>query len=478
MTPHVVIFPLMAEGHTLPLLDLSKALSGKQIKVTIITTPSNSKTILPKIENSYTNIRLIELPFPTNIDGLPKDCENTSQLPTFDLFIPFVQATKHLQKPFERVLQTMKESETLPLCVISDGFMNWTLSVCQAFSVPRLVFHGMGALSMAISEAAFVNAQNLQPKKMSDPLDLPGLNLPFVLTKEDLPEGCINATEFFKSYIEFMWELRESDINSWGVLINSFVELEGGDHISSLEAFYKDRAGAKAWCVGPLFLYNNEPNKPNPSSLTTKWLNDQAMVPSSVIYVSFGTQADVSDAQLDEVGFGLEESGYPFVWVVRSKTWSPPEGLEERIKGKGLIVREWVDQREILSHKAVGGFLSHYGWNSVLESVSAGVPILAWPLIAEQGLNARIVVDGFGAGVGVIRSRVINELGISEIGVVSRREICEAVKELMEGADKGRKARERAEALRHAAKEAVSEGGSSYRALDELIDQLRGRVVA
>ena len=102
-----------------------------------------------------------------------------------------------------------------------------------------------------------------------------------------------------------------------------------------------------------------------------------------------------------------------------------------------MIVKEWVDQRRILSHRAVGGFFSHCGWNSVIESISAGVPILAWPMIAEQSLNAKLVAEGLGAGLGIRKTHDNLGSGIE----VSRQAICEGVRELMEG-EKGRDARE------------------------------------
>lgn len=138
-------------------------------------------------------------------------------------------------------------------------------------------------------------------------------------------------------------------------------------------------------------------------------------------------------------------------------------------EGKGLIAREWVDQRQILAHRAVGGFLSHCGWNSVLESISAGVPILAWPMIAEQSLNAKLVAEGLGAGLAIKKVKDHSRLGFE----VSRQAIREGVRELMLGGEKGRNAKERAQALGRVAWLAVQEGGSSYQALDKLIDQLR-----
>ncbi|KAK9946750.1 hypothetical protein M0R45_012197 [Rubus argutus] len=281
-------------------------------------------------------------------------------------------------------------------------------------------------------------------------------------------------------FSQFMFEIGEADINSWGVVVNSFEELESGT-VSSFESFYEN--GAKTWCVGPLNFYdkvegsvtNSRTNKvpinqqKNQALVLQQWLNEQVTL-GSVIYVSFGTQADLSEAQLDEVVFGLEEAGIPFVLVVRSTTWSPPNGLEERLKGKGLITREWVDQRQILSHRAVGGFMSHCGWNSVIESISAGVPILAWPMIAEQSLNAKLVVEGLGAGLGIVKVRDHQPGSGFE---VSRQAICEGVRELMLGGDKGRNAKERAQALGRVAWRAVQEGGSSHQALDKLIVQLR-----
>ncbi|KAL3587182.1 hypothetical protein D5086_014049 [Populus alba] len=417
---HVVIFPFMAQGHTLPLLDLSKALSLQQIKVTIITTPSNAKSIAKCVPN-HLDIHLHEIPFPT-VDGLPKGCENTSQLPSLEFLLPFLHATKQLQKPFEEVLETMIKSNTPPLCVISDFFLGFTLASCQALGVPRLVFHGMSALSMAIIKSSWVNASQINSLSMLDPVDLPGMKLPFTLTKADLPAETLNSSNHDDPMSEFIGEVGWADVNSWGIIINSFEELEK-DHIPFFESFYMN--GAKAWCLGPLFLYDKidglerSINQNQNPSMSTQWLDEQS-TPDSAIYVSFGTQADVSDSQLDEVAFGLEESGVPFVWVVRSKAWSLPGGMEEKIKDR-----------------------------------------------AEQSLNAKLIVDGLGGGLSV--KRVQNQG--SEI-LVSRQAISEGVKELI-GGQKGRSARERAEALGRVARRAVQKDGSSHDTLSKLIDHLR-----
>ncbi|CAN1825259.1 UDP-glycosyltransferase 90A1 [Linum perenne] len=470
----VVIFPFMAQGHTLPLIDLAKALSiNHNLNVTIITTPYNSKSISDYISplHHYPSISLSIIPFPL-IDGLPEGIENTSQLPSMEQFyVPFLHATKKLKKPFDDILsQLISTTGRRPLCVISDFFLGWTLESCQAYDIPRLVFHGMSVCSMAITKSLWCAAPQMK-EIMSDenkkqPLDLPNMKLPFTLTAADLPAQVMasNASgdDPLAKYI--VEEVGCADANSWGIVVNSFLELELS-HIEPFEKFYFN--GAKAWCVGPLFLCDKQKGSFAGSELS-RWLDDQ-VAPGSVIYVSFGTQAEVSSAQLDEVAYGLEASGCQFVWVVRSKSWVIPNGLEDKIKGKGLIVREWVDQRQILEHRSVGGFLSHCGWNSVLESISAGVPILAWPMIAEQGLNAKLIAEGLGAGLRMEKDDVSDAAG----GVVFKREtICEGVKELM-GGENGRRSRERAQALGRVAQRAVQRGGSSDESLSRLISQLR-----
>ncbi|XP_058190389.1 UDP-glycosyltransferase 90A1-like [Rhododendron vialii] len=466
--PHVVIFPFMAQGHTLPLLDLSKALSQRHIKVTIITTPSNSISISNYIPN-YPSISLAQIPFPS-IPGLPKGCENTTQLPSMEFFLTFLQATKHLQKPFEQVLRQMSESNTLPICVISDFFLGWTLAPCKALGIPRLVFHGMGVFSMAVAKTAWVQAESHETNSIteSDPMYLPGIEIPFVLTGADLPEG-INTPHHDDPYSQFLAEAAKAEINSWGVVVNSFLELEG-NFVSPLESFYQN--GAKAWCLGPLCLYDDSEECFHGSldrhqhEVIMKWL-DEHTLPASVIFVCFGTQAHIPPAQLDEVAYGLEDAKVPFLWVVRSDIWSLPDGMEERVKGKGLIIREWVDQPAILKHSAIGGFFSHCGWNSILESLSVGVPILAWPMIAEQALNARLVVEGLHVGVGIEKMQGADAKVIG----VSREAICRGVKELMEGCQ-GRIARDESQTLGEVARQAVKEAGSSYLSLRKLIDQL------
>ncbi|OWM65046.1 UDP-glycosyltransferase 90A1-like [Punica granatum] len=470
---YVVVFPFMAQGHTLPLLDLSMAISGFGVKVTIITTPSNAPKILSEVSMNP-NIALSILPFP-RVEGIPEGCENTADLPSGDLFLPFVAATKSLKQPFEDFLRNACETGRAPLCVISDFFLEWTLDVCNLFGIPRIVFHGLGVLTMSISKAAFRNALGLDgirgehDPEDSRPLDLKplGISLAFTVYKTDIP-ALNRLKDLNNPWRKALAETEKSDENSWGVLVNSFEGLEG-DYVASLESVFNH--GARAWCVGPGLLWKlpcqadilPQNHKSNPYM---EWLNVKLVEMDGVIYVSFGTQSHLSDKQMDEIARGLEMSGKAFVWVVRSTSWACSDiGWEARVKDKGLVVRDWVHQRAILTHPLVRGFISHCGWNSVLESLCSGVPILAWPVDHDQPLNARIVAKRFGAGI------MLKEEGAVG-GIIGADLISKGVKELM-GGERGRQARERAGEIARKAREAVEIGGSSYKKLDELIQCLK-----
>ncbi|KAI8019431.1 UDP-glycosyltransferase 90A1 [Camellia lanceoleosa] len=162
----------------------------------------------------------------------------------------------------------------------------------------------------------------------------------------------------------------------------------------------------------------------------------------------------------------LEESKVNFLWVLRKSESELADRFEERVKEKGIVVREWVDQRAILGHESVQGFLSHCGWNSVLESICAKVPILAWPMMAEQHLNASMVVEEIKMGL-----RVETSNGPVR-GFVKWQGLEKMVRELMEG-EMGKEVRNNVGEFGEAAKKAMKEGGSSWHTLNQLIDELQ-----
>ncbi|CAL4941491.1 unnamed protein product [Urochloa decumbens] len=459
---HVVIFPFMAKGHTLPLLHFATALSlhHRTLRLTLLTTPANrafARSHLPA------SVNLVELPFPS-LPPLPAGVESTDALPSRSLYPTFLRATALLREPFAAFLSSLPSP---PLALISDFFLGFTHRVARAAGVRRVEFNGMSCFSLATCKALIA----CQPPAASAepggaPFHVQGMPEHVVITAEDVPSEVWNLVSDPEDAVArfIVDELGGSDEASWGVLVNSFAAVDEA-YAAALESFYHYQPGTRAWLVGPLFLAaagdeSSKSERDDDPEGCLSWLDQRSGQPGTVVYVSFGTEAHVSDEQLEEIALGLVQSGYPFLWAVRSPAWSPPVDLGPN----GRIVRGWVPQRRVLAHKAVGGFVSHTGWNSVMESLSAGKPVLAWPLIAEQRLNARHVVDIVGAGVRVD----------AKAGFVERAEVEEKVRVLMDAdGEVGKRVRARAAWVQEMARSAVSDGGTSRLALHNLVQELQ-----
>ena len=215
----------------------------------------------------------------------------------------------------------------------------------------------------------------------SESFEVPGMPDKIEFTKAQLPPGFQPSSDGSG----FAEKMRATAILAQGEVVNSFEELEP-DYL--LE--YK-KLENKVWCIGPVSLCNKEMSnkfgRGNKASIDEnqclKWLDSRK--PKSLIYACFGSLCHFSTSQLIEIGLGLEASNRPFVWIIRQSDCSfeleerlLEERYEERIRGRGLIIRGWAPQVLILSHPAVGGFLTHCGWNSTVEGICSGVPMITW----------------------------------------------------------------------------------------------------
>ena len=184
-----------------------------------------------------------------------------------------------------------------------------------------------------------------------------------------------------------------------------------------------------------------------------EWLDEQ--IDKSVLYVSFGSLTILTCEQIIEIALGLEMSLNPILWVIRpnlmteKKPIAFPDGYLERMKGRSCFV-PWAPQKQVLTHRAIGGFLTHCGWNSTLESISAGVPILGWPYYGDQMLNCRQCVDRWGIGF---------EIETNESGFAMKEEVCKKVKMLMEPSEL--LVRGNIQQWKKSAHKAIGQGGSS-----------------
>ncbi|KAF3645454.1 putative serine/threonine-protein kinase HT1-like [Capsicum annuum] len=451
-SPHFVIFPFMSHGHTIPLLHLATLLRQRFIAVTVFTTPANAPSIRDFLQD--VSISIIELPFPKGVLGIPSGVENTEKLPSMSYFYQFASATKLMKPLFEQALSVLQHP---PTCIISDAFLGWTQESAEKFGIPRYFFFGMSIFATTLYQLLGIERPHAETTSPDEPFTFS--SFPWLkLTRNDFepPFGDLQPKGLA---VDFMLEQGISFAKSRGMITNSLYKLE-----PRFADYFNQHLGPKSWCVGPLCLAKQPITTDNNKHETwRKWLNNKLTEKQPVLYVAFGTQAEVSAEQIQEIAKGLELSNTYFIWVTRQKVLDHLAGFEDRVKNRALIVKEWVDQSEVLRHKSIKGFLSHCGWNSVLESICAKVPILALPFMAEQHINARMVTEEIGVGL-----RIMPRNG-SVRGFVEAEEVEKMARELMEG-ERGEGVRNNVKELGENAEEAVKEGGSSWSTLGLLID--------
>ncbi|KAL5826190.1 hypothetical protein ACOSQ4_017987 [Xanthoceras sorbifolium] len=406
---HVLVFPYPAQGHTLPLLDLTHQLALRNITITVLTTPKNKPSLSPVL-NAHPTIETLVLPFPSH-PSIPPGVENVRELGNRGN-IPIMLALANL---FDPIIHWFRSHPNPPVAIISDFFLGWTLSLANHLHIPRIKFF--------LLQSPLFKEEHLPTV--------------FRLYKESDPD----------------WQLlKDGMINnslSWGCIFNSFQALEA-DYLD----YFKTKMGHnRVFGVGPLSLLGPESSSRGSSS-SCSGSNDYALQwldkcpDGSVVYVCFGSQKQLKREQMEALASGLEKSGVRFLWVVKTSIinggW-----------GKG-----WAPQVSILNHKAVGGFLSHCGWNSVLEGIVGGVMILGWPMEADQFVNARLLVEDLGVGVRVCEG-ADSVPDSDELG----RLISESLNECVQVKVKAKK-------LRDKALVAVSNGGTSTSDLDKLVQHL------
>ncbi|CAI0464985.1 unnamed protein product [Linum tenue] len=351
-----------------------------------------------------------------------------------------------------------------PDCLVTDYLYPWSADVSAELGIPRLAFSGSGFFNLCIADSIEANNPHAQISSESEEFVVPGIPNRVTLTRSQLPDivkGEAKLSRFFD-------KLKQAERRSYGVIVNTFhsLEAEYADH-------YRRVTGLKAWQLGPVSLFINRNfddkiNRGGKSDVNAEnclnWLD--SMKPNSVLYICLGSLTRFSKPQITEISRALEESSHPFIWVLAKilkpskEQWWLPEGFENRVKqsGKGLIIRGWAPQMAILEHASIGGFVTHCGWNSIMEGVCAGVPMVTWPIFAEQFYNEKLVtqVMKFGVSVG-------NEVWLRS-----------AVEVVMGGGVEAAEMRRKAVELGKEAKRAVGEGGTSSDELKGLLEEIRG----
>ncbi|XP_062223737.1 UDP-glycosyltransferase 73E1-like [Phragmites australis] len=454
--PHFVLVPMMAAGHAGPMLDMARALAGRGALVTFVTTPLNLPRIGRAPGDAALTIRFLPLRFPCAEAGLPEGCESADAIPCLGLLKNFHDACAKLREP---LVARLREADPPASCLVSDVCHPWTGGVAREIGVPRLAFDCFCAFSSFCMRQMTVHRIFEGVDDDKRPVRVPGFPIDVEMSRARSPGNFTGPGKELADAV--MAENARAD----GLVVNSFAELEPL-YIDAYEA----AIGKKIWTVGPLFLTTM------PLTATTEdanavrcasWLESKK--PRSVVLVSFGSLVRSTLPQLVEIAHGLEATNRPFIWVVKPSNldeferWLAEDGFESRVGETGLVVKGWAPQTTILSHPATGAFVTHCGWNSVLECLTAGLPMATWPHFAEQFMNEKFVVDVLRVGVPV-GVKDAAQWGVETEAVVATREDVEmAVAAVMDGGEEAEARRARAAELGRKARDAVVRGGSSYR---------------
>ncbi|XP_047154117.1 UDP-glycosyltransferase 73C1-like [Vigna umbellata] len=475
---HFVLFPLMAQGHMIPMMDIAKILVQRNIIVTVVTTPHNASrftSIFDRYIQSGFPIRLVQVQFPCEEAGVPHGCENLDMIPSLGTATGFFQATSLLQQPVEKLFQELTPA---PSCIISDMCLPYTSHIAKIFNTPRISFVGVSCFFLLCKHNIMIYNALESITSESDFFVVPGIADKIEITKAQSAQPMNESWKYFSS------EIMAAEMDTYGVIMNSFEELE-----PEYARDYKKVKDDKVWCIGPVSLINKDHldkvqrgRDSVDESEHIKWLDGQKG--GSVIYACLGSLCNLTAPQLIELGLALEASERPFIWVIREgnhsaalEKWIEENGFEERTSCRSLVIRGWAPQLLILSHPAIGGFITHCGWNSTLEAICAGVPMITWPLFADQFLNESFVVHVLKVGVKVGVEIQMTWGKEEEIGVAVKKEDVEkAITEIMDVTSESEERRKRVKELSEMAERAVEKGGSSHSNVTLLIQDIMQKI--
>ncbi|TVU39931.1 hypothetical protein EJB05_13375 [Eragrostis curvula] len=443
----VLVFPLPFQGHINPMMQLADVLHGRGLAVTVLHTHFNA--LDPALHPAFD--------FVSVADGIPADVAASKSGNIIDIILAMNEAMEASTAVDEVLASVMAdEARPRPACLFLDGNLLAVQKAAVRLGLPTLVLRtGCAACLGGFLAFPMFYQKGYLPRQVSQ-LYMPVKELP-PLRVRDIFFSVDNNHEKVRTIIA---RIIETVKGSSGVVINTFEALEAKE----LERIRRELDLPLVLAAGPLHKLSSTTTG---SSLLDqdysciKWLDSQPA--RSVLYVSFGSLASLSSNEFLEVAWGLANSGHNFLWVVRPGMIRGmngihlPNGFDVAVEGRGKVI-QWAPQQEVLAHQAVGAFWTHNGWNSTLESISEGIPMICRPHSLDQTMNARYVAEIWGVGF---------ELE----GELERRKIELAIRNLMSGKE-GAEMRERAEDLKMKVVECLESSGSSHIAIDKLVNYI------
>ncbi|KAL3718864.1 hypothetical protein ACJRO7_003900 [Eucalyptus globulus] len=465
--PHVVIFPVAAQGHVNSMLKLAEILALSGLRITFINSEHIHHRLLQHADIQARFAAYPDFRFKIISDGFPIDHPRAGDhaLTTFN----------YVKSITKQLLEELVSVPDRPVtCIIADGILSFTIDFAGDLGVPVIAFRTISASCFwtCFCIPRMIESGDLPIKGHRDMdrdvTSVPGME--DILRCRDLPSFC-RVADLSDWLLQYLTTQTLQTTGARALILNTFDHLEG-PAISQIRTHFPN-----LYTIGPLHshlksrLSSSSPSSPPSSSASNSlwevdrsciaWLDKQP--PKSVVYVSFGSITTLTRHDFTEFWYGLVNSGRRFLWVLRSdslpegSSGAVPEELREAAAERGCIVG-WAPQEEVLHHGTIAAFLTHSGWNSTLESVVAGKPMVCWPFFADQQLNSRLVSHAWKAGLDMkdVCDREVVERMVNEVMGERKEEFAAAAGDL------ARRARD-----------AASEGGSSWDNLDRLIEDIR-----
>ncbi|KAL3614251.1 hypothetical protein CASFOL_042325 [Castilleja foliolosa] len=459
---HVFMVSFPGQGHVNPLLRLGKRLADFGLFVTFSAPEAVGSSI--RKSNNLTNdgeptqLGRGMIRFEFFNDGWEFDDPNRKDLNAY-----MAQLERSGREKLPQMIKEQSARARPVSCIINNPFIPWVSDVAESLGIPSAMLWIQSCASFSLYYHYYHNLVPF-PSENEPEIDV---QLPFLpLLKPDEIPSFLHPESPYRFLGEAILGQYKNLSKPFCILMDTFEELEKEiiEYMSNISRPVKP--------IGPLFKSGHSKDDQIRVDLfeaenCTEWLDTKP--PETVVYISFGSIVHLKQEQINEIAHGLLLSEVSFIWVMKppppeaaaSEPHVLPEGFLERVGDKGKIVK-WAPQERVLAHPATACFVTHCGWNSTMEAVGSGVPVVAWPQWGDQVTDAKFLVDVFKVGRRLCR-------GEAEGRIVGRDEVERCLRAVTGGGQEAAEMRENAAKWKKAAEEAVAEGGSSYKNMEEFV---------